>query len=281
MSDSNPVPKSRSLLAFGYLVAMFGAGLLLVYAVDARRAHSPSARASGEQVQKAPVPAPLVEPAAQHALEMVGALAEKTRSLGEQLAATRQRVQGLEDALVALRQSQVVIPESAHPARADEAGEPTDPSRSGTARVSTEAVARLRDEAKAQLERDLAGLDARRTEEGARVSLTEGDLGFAPGATALPTARSERLSQVAGLLSSHPDLKVWLRGYTDSSGAASRNLELSAQRARAVRDALVALGVGEQRIQTEGLGEAKPIASNATPEGRARNRRVEIDLTLP
>jgi len=281
MSDTNPAPKSRALLAFGYLVAMFGAGLLLVYAVDARRAHPTSGRASGEQVQKAPVPAPLVEPAAEHALEMVGALAEKTRSLGEQLAATRQRVQGLEDALVALKQSQTGIPQTARPPRGDEAGEPADAGRSGAARTPTESVAPLRDEAKAQLERDLAGLDARRTEEGARVSLNEEDLGFAPGATALPAARSERLSQVAGLLSSHPDLKVWLRGYTDSSGAAARNLDLSAQRARAVRDALVALGVGEQRIQTSGLGEAAPIASNATPEGRARNRRVEIDLRLP
>ncbi|MHB1588630.1 MAG: OmpA family protein, partial [Metallibacterium scheffleri] len=67
-------------------------------------------------------------------------------------------------------------------------------------------------------------------------------------------------------------------GYTDDTGSAAANLVLSRQRAQAVAQTLVAQGVRAARIQVEGKGEADPIASNATPEGRARNRRVVVIL---
>lgn len=67
-------------------------------------------------------------------------------------------------------------------------------------------------------------------------------------------------------------------GHTDSTGPEAYNLKLSQRRANAVKDYLVGKGVPGDRIYVEGKGEANPIASNATREGRAQNRRVEIEI---
>jgi outer membrane protein OmpA-like peptidoglycan-associated protein len=67
-----------------------------------------------------------------------------------------------------------------------------------------------------------------------------------------------------------------VEGFTDSQGADAANLSLSRQRAEAVRKALVGAGLDGGRIQTVGRGKAEPVADNASAEGRARNRRVEI-----
>ena len=68
-------------------------------------------------------------------------------------------------------------------------------------------------------------------------------------------------------------------GYTDSSGSESYNLRLSQVRASEVGNYLIRKGVSGQRVLTQGRGEARPIASNATPQGRAQNRRVEIIIS--
>lgn len=67
-------------------------------------------------------------------------------------------------------------------------------------------------------------------------------------------------------------------GYTDSIGSDAYNLGLSERRANAVKAYLVSKGVPADRIYTEGKGKADPIASNATAAGRAKNRRVEIEI---
>lgn len=92
----------------------------------------------------------------------------------------------------------------------------------------------------------------------------------------LPTAR-HKLDQVADALKqSSPDSTFRVQGYTDSTGPASVNQELSTRRAATVRDYLVSRGVPENRITSEGLGPSNPVADNRTAEGRANNRRVEI-----
>ena len=89
---------------------------------------------------------------------------------------------------------------------------------------------------------------------------------------------SERiLKEIASILVAHPDWKLRVDGHTDGIGNDVANLDLSKRRAVAVRDALVArYGIASARLTTDGRGESSPQATNETPEGRARNRRVEL-----
>jgi outer membrane protein OmpA-like peptidoglycan-associated protein len=87
------------------------------------------------------------------------------------------------------------------------------------------------------------------------------------------------LDNVASILKGHPELKaVRIEGHTDSQGDDTSNLKLSQARAEAVRDYLVKKGVEAGRLTPLGYGEARPIATNDTKEGRAKNRRVEFNL---
>ena len=91
----------------------------------------------------------------------------------------------------------------------------------------------------------------------------------------LPSARL-KLSQVAKALLAVPARNLIVEGHTDSRGTKSYNQGLSQRRADAVRNYLVTKGYPVRRIQARGMGEGHSLASNASPEGRANNRRVEI-----
>jgi OOP family OmpA-OmpF porin len=85
------------------------------------------------------------------------------------------------------------------------------------------------------------------------------------------------LKQIAAALQKNQSLKVEIDGYTDASGNAARNLELSQRRADAVRTVLITqFGIDAGRLTANGFGAEKPIAANETPAGRAQNRRVEF-----
>ena len=86
------------------------------------------------------------------------------------------------------------------------------------------------------------------------------------------------LAKTAEGLKGQEDLTVEIAGHTDSVGNAEYNLTLSQQRAEAVRDYLLDLGVSESQLTAKGYGESKPIRSNETKEGRERNRRVEFNI---
>lgn len=86
------------------------------------------------------------------------------------------------------------------------------------------------------------------------------------------------LDQWAAFLKSNPAKKVRLRGYTDDTAARENNLKLAQRRCDAIATMLRDRGVQEAQIVTEPLGEADPVATNDTPEGRSRNRRVVISL---
>ncbi len=86
------------------------------------------------------------------------------------------------------------------------------------------------------------------------------------------------LDSVAEMLASRPDVRAEIRGHTDDIGEEDFNLRLSRQRAEAVRSYLILKGITDDRLVASGLGETAPIASNATEEGRAQNRRVTLEL---
>ncbi len=96
-------------------------------------------------------------------------------------------------------------------------------------------------------------------------------------ATLLPGSQAE-IQRVANVLRQYPETTIQIAGHTDSQGNDVYNQELSERRARAVRSALVGMGVDAQRITTIGYGESRPIASNDTASGRQQNRRVEVRI---
>ncbi|WP_367188963.1 OmpA family protein [Burkholderia sp. Ed8] len=111
-----------------------------------------------------------------------------------------------------------------------------------------------------------------------RQVLLQGDANFAfDSAVLTPEARSQldRFVQINGGIEFR---RVAITGFTDSTGSKTHNLALSASRARNVMNYLSSNGLKAQSFVSEGLGAADPVASNATAEGRAQNRRVEIRI---
>jgi OOP family OmpA-OmpF porin len=86
------------------------------------------------------------------------------------------------------------------------------------------------------------------------------------------------LNDMAELMTLKPGMKIEISGHTDSDGDDAKNLELSKQRAQAVKDYLVAKGIAAVRISAIGLGETKPVGDNATVAGKAKNRRTEVKV---
>lgn len=94
------------------------------------------------------------------------------------------------------------------------------------------------------------------------------------------TGKSEKiLNQVLTILNKKPEMELDVTGHTDATGSRDFNMQLSVDRAKSVKDWLVAKGIAESRLSTGGLGPDKPIATNDTPDGRRRNRRVEFRRT--
>ncbi len=97
----------------------------------------------------------------------------------------------------------------------------------------------------------------------------------------MTTASREYLKRtLLEVLAKNPGLKLNIAGHTDSVGDDQYNLSLSVKRAKRIFDYLVQLGVPEEQLSYEGFGEAEPIASNKTVEGRSKNRRVEFEVSL-
>lgn len=113
---------------------------------------------------------------------------------------------------------------------------------------------------------------------GALVVRFPSDLLFEPGSSSLSPAARSRLSMLAGALRDRPQAHLQVHGYADTTGDEAFNKTLSAARARAVRGYLAQRGIDGRRIETVGYGAAGAVASNATPEGRRLNRRVEIEI---
>jgi OOP family OmpA-OmpF porin len=99
---------------------------------------------------------------------------------------------------------------------------------------------------------------------------------FETGRSALTTASYATLDEIAASLLAYPEVRVEISGHTDNTGSRTTNVRLSRERAQAVRAYLAQRGVPPSRMEVLGAGPDRPIATNATPEGRAQNRRVEL-----
>lgn len=102
--------------------------------------------------------------------------------------------------------------------------------------------------------------------------------GFASGSNAIRSSLATVLDSLAPALRAQPGLLIAIVGHTDSIGSEMFNLRLSISRAEAVQAYLAGQGVPLNNLSADGHGETEPIADNATEEGRARNRRVELIL---
>lgn len=107
--------------------------------------------------------------------------------------------------------------------------------------------------------------------------LSKTSIRFQTGSATIDAGNEELLQRLASLASTCPG-NLTVEGHTDSRGDADMNNALSLARASAIRDALAALGIEATRMNAVGYGEAKPIADNESPAGRAKNRRIAISV---
>jgi len=103
---------------------------------------------------------------------------------------------------------------------------------------------------------------------------------YAPGGVGLDDETKIRLDELAGRLIAYREVRIEIRGYTDSWGTSEGNRYISQRRADVIKRYMVAKGVSEERIEAKGYGATDFIADNKTDEGRAQNRRIEI-VTIP
>jgi len=106
-----------------------------------------------------------------------------------------------------------------------------------------------------------------------------GNVTFKTNSSDINSSFYEVLNSVAIVLKEYEKSTVEVMGHTDNTGSDGYNMDLSQRRASSVAQYLISQGVYAPRLIVQGFGESRPIASNATPEGREQNRRVEIQIS--
>lgn len=245
--------------------------------------------------------APVEFKAAADALDRANAAAAKKDSLAEidklayiakQKIATAQEVakqkQAEADVANAGRQRDEIRLE-ARTAEANQARSAADKARMSAEQAKAQAdAARMQAEAatnsardeqakNAALQQQLADLQAKQTERGLVVTLS--DVLFNVDRAELSAEGMRTAQKLADVLLQEPQNAVLIEGFTDSTGSSAHNMELSQRRAESVRNALIGLGVKGDKIATRGYGEAFPVAANTDAGSRQLNRRVEIVLS--
>jgi len=121
--------------------------------------------------------------------------------------------------------------------------------------------------------------ETRRTEQGLITKL-KSDILFDTGKAELKPQAKENINQLAAIMKKYPENVLTIKGYTDSTGSDRVNIPLSESRAKAVQIQLVSAGVPAQTITSIGMGSNQLVDPGTTPESRAKNRRVEIEITV-
>lgn len=121
--------------------------------------------------------------------------------------------------------------------------------------------------------------ETRRTEDGI-ISTLKASLLFDSGKADLKPSAVKNLEKITDIFKKYPEDHIVVVGYTDDQGAGEYNQRLSEQRAQAVRLAMITQGFPASAVEAVGQGEAKPVTSNKTAEGRTKNRRVELLISV-
>ncbi|MGV8915051.1 MAG: OmpA family protein [Kaistella sp.] len=145
--------------------------------------------------------------------------------------------------------------------------------------VAGNVIGNKMDKQAKEIKETLPGAEVERVGEGIKVTMKENMVNFGFDSSNLTGIAQTNLDKLAQILKNNPDTNINIYGYTDSKGADSYNLSLSDRRAAAVKNYLSSKGISSSRMNTMGMGEADPIASNSTDDGRAQNRRVEFAIT--
>jgi outer membrane protein OmpA-like peptidoglycan-associated protein len=143
--------------------------------------------------------------------------------------------------------------------------------------MNAEAQTREAQARTAQLEAQMADLQAKKSERG--MIITIGDVLFATNQATLTPDGMNTVRKLADVLNQNPNRTVLVEGFTDSTGTAAHNQELSERRAGSVAAALTSLGIARERVAMRGYGPAYPVAGNDSAANRQLNRRVEIVLS--
>lgn len=138
-------------------------------------------------------------------------------------------------------------------------------------------IGRKMDKQAEELRNDLEGATVERVGEGIKITFDSGLL-FDVDRSALSSTASTNLAALAETLNKYPDTDVLIEGHTDADGADDHNQRLSVERAQSVKAFLLGQSVAGSRITTTGYGETQPVADNATTDGKAKNRRVDIAI---
>ena len=202
--------------------------------------------------------------------------AQEAQAAAQQAQAQQQAAQ---QAAEQARQQQLAAQQATEQARAQQqalaqqaADARAQADRAEQARLQTEQqAAQQREKLRQQLSQVL---QTRETAQGLVANMP--DVLFDFNKSTLKPSAKERLAKVAGIILAYPDLQLKIDGYTDSVGSEQYNQQLSDERAAAVRDYLISQGVSANNVIAQGFGKNDPIASNASPEGRQQNRRVEM-----
>jgi len=122
-----------------------------------------------------------------------------------------------------------------------------------------------------------AGAEVKRVEDGILVTFDEGSgVYFDTNKSNVNTASQSALDKLVSVFKEYPDTNLLIVGHTDSSGNDEYNMKLSKERAYAVTNYITGHGVSTNRLTTNWFGETQPTHDNATAEGRAKNRRVNV-----
>jgi len=130
-----------------------------------------------------------------------------------------------------------------------------------------------------QIDNALPGAEVERVGEGIKLTLKENAVRFNVNKSTLTTQAQANLDKLVPVFKEYADTNIQIFGYTDSDGTDEYNLGLSRDRAAAVKTYLIGKGLAASRFTTTGMGEADPIASNETADGKSQNRRVEFAIT--